>query len=584
MRHFNRRPTRPTDPHPSFASTIGNTDVFNDIQNDGAGSQVVSALWGGTIRTVSQRYGCTNYDQEPRTGAAHGCPQPTYQWWHSGIDIGFGNDTPTLISQWSGTVVTSDFNSGDSDYTILAIQTDAGNIVNIIHGKPLVSVGAHVNIGTPIYQSGNCVAPCAPCGGSSTGPHLHLEIHQAGVICHSSDELNSEGWLFNIPIAGGNQLISPGPGSYLNEFDTRWAVSATLGESTSAPGAIWPSWVNHGAPTSGGQPQVLASNPVAVRQNPNEWDVFATTGNGDLAWWNKMPNCTARWGNPGTGSPGEIILPHPPGQTLGLGIAAVSRKPGTLDVFVTSTNGSKLFHAIGTNSGSCSYNFAWDVDPFSSTPPGFLNTDVAAASANDGNMYVVARDNNNTIWMTHYDNQAWASWLALSALPDSTVPIYGLSAVAWTRSDTNGATLQELFIFLTGANNQVYYGYYATSGWGGWRTYIKQGTSFDSSGKLVAVSWTTFRIDVWVIDRHYSDAGWLWHNAYDPHLYSGWGGWNGQTFYPPPNNMLWSNLSVEAMGYSNIDIVVIATPNRRDFRYYHTSWTSYPSWDALPVS
>jgi hypothetical protein len=76
----------PAAVHPALASTIGNTDYFNDSYNDGVASTVNLMIWGGVPELVNQRYGCTAYPYEPRTGAAHGCPTGIL-YWHSGIDI-----------------------------------------------------------------------------------------------------------------------------------------------------------------------------------------------------------------------------------------------------------------------------------------------------------------------------------------------------------------------------------------------------------------------------------------------------------------------------------------------------------------
>jgi hypothetical protein len=438
-----------------------------------------------------------------------------------------------------------------------------------------------VHIGDHIYDTDSLIpggGSCVPVGHCA---HLHLEVRASAsdvpYATGSFDDVNPEGWLFRAPAAGGNQLISLGPPSYLSEFVISSGPTASLYESDRWP-SNWTSWISDGVPLVNGQAQYLLSSqdPVAVRQGPNEWDVFVVTLNGDLALWYKAPNCSGTW----------LTRAHPVGTTLVNGLAAVSRSSGYLDAFVLSATGA-MYHAIGRRGSGCAYTLSWDpTDPFATNPPAnFL--DVTVASANDNNMYVVAKSG-STVWMTHFDTSVWDSWSPFPALPNGYTPVPGTSAVAWTTSSA-GSSLQQLFAFVRGASGQsyqIFYGYYASTGWGGWQTYAAQGNAFVPSSIFVATSWTTFRIDLFVRDSHYRFGGWLWHDAWDPHLYlpgnAYWSGWTGQNFYAPPNNELGAHLGVEALGYPNIDVTSKATPDEVNYTYWHLCYCNN-SWDALPV-
>ncbi len=168
--------------------------------------------------------------------------------------------------------------------------------------------------------------------------------------------------------------------------------------------------------------------------------------------------------------------------------------------------------------------------------------------------------------------------------------------MAWTTSTTTGSAVNELYTFVrgqSGSDFEMFDGLYRSTGWVGWQTYIEQGSNFVPSSVFVAVTWGTFRIDLFVRDSHYRFGGWLWHDAYDPHRYAGtwtdttcssscWTGWAGQNFYAPPGNEVGTHLGVEALGYQNIDVVVQASPDELNYSYWHLCYCNN-SWDQLPT-
>src|SRR5438477_2182271 len=194
------------------AGTVGNTDIYNDNFNGGTQSSISSGWWGGASHPVTQRYGCTSFSLEDQAaGAAHGCPND-HKYWHHGLDIGV---TGSLYSQLAGTIV-------ESRSAVLGIQAGDGIVVFLIHGTPLVGAGT-VRIGDSVYTVGSLL----PCGGSSTGAHLHFEVHRSGYpFCNNlNDDINPEEWL-NTQCSLGGPLDaigtysgSIGATSYLNWYD-----------------------------------------------------------------------------------------------------------------------------------------------------------------------------------------------------------------------------------------------------------------------------------------------------------------------------------------------------------------------------
>ena len=194
------------------AATIGNTDIYEDGFNGFPQSWVSSGWWGGTSKAVTQRYGCTSdFHEDYSAGIAHGCPGSN-TYWHNGIDIG---GTGTLYSQVTGTVV-------ESASGVLGVQTGNGVVINLIHGTPLVASGT-VNVGTAVYSTGSLT----PCGGTSTGVHLHFEVHKSRYPWCSSlnDDINPEEWLLTQCSVGGSAAGPVGltgvvaAGSYLSWYD-----------------------------------------------------------------------------------------------------------------------------------------------------------------------------------------------------------------------------------------------------------------------------------------------------------------------------------------------------------------------------
>lgn len=89
---------------------------------------------------------------------------------HDGVDIAVPTGT-SLYSAVKGTVVISKYS--ESAGNMITVQTDSGWTVTFMHMESrAVSVGDQIEKGQYVGTSGNT--------GNSTGPHLHLQVHDAG--------------------------------------------------------------------------------------------------------------------------------------------------------------------------------------------------------------------------------------------------------------------------------------------------------------------------------------------------------------------------------------------------------------------
>jgi len=92
---------------------------------------------------------------------------------HKGTDIGRVGYTSPIYASKSGTVIVSKYSNSYGNYVVISHGT--GNTTLYAHmSSRSVSVGQYVTQGTVIGITGNT--------GHSTGPHLHFEIKENGVI------------------------------------------------------------------------------------------------------------------------------------------------------------------------------------------------------------------------------------------------------------------------------------------------------------------------------------------------------------------------------------------------------------------
>jgi hypothetical protein len=425
--------------------------------------------------------------------------------------------------------------------------------------------GTAVHVGDYIYDTGTL--------GLSSGYHLHFEVRgPSGDVPYSQgpwDDVNPEGWLFRIPQPYGQQLTSWSQGD-LGEFVA--SAGSLYSANGYSPTFGQAPWISQGH--ASGQP--LTTDPVTVSQSDHEWDVFAIVQGGDLGWWSYVSGVCPSW----------VLFNRPFPSAPLLAATAVSRYSGYLDVFAVGSNGV-IYQQIGRRypqGGRCAYAWnGWQALTDGGPPP--FSSDIVAVSANDNNIYLVARAG-TALWMTHFDGTGWSTW---DSRGGGRLVSGGLSAVAWAASGTDGSPYTELGVFVLGAdiyNNQQLYDqtyYSGTDSWSGWHSDVSAAGLFTPTTDFVAVGWASYRIDFFVRDQQYGadqqghTFGWIWHIAYDAHI-TGWTSYSN--LFAPPSEMVRGpgHLSVVTLGYPHIDLVAQATADRQVPPNY---WHLNVSWDPL---
>jgi YD repeat-containing protein len=116
---------------------------------------------GGTVQFMWPAQGVFTSGYGPRWGRMH-----------RGIDIAGPVGTP-IVAAAAGVVVTSEWNSGGFGNLVEIRHPDGSKTLYAHNNRLLVRVGQEVQQGEQISEMGST--------GRSTGPHLHFEIHPAGV-------------------------------------------------------------------------------------------------------------------------------------------------------------------------------------------------------------------------------------------------------------------------------------------------------------------------------------------------------------------------------------------------------------------
>jgi hypothetical protein len=140
---------------PAIASTSGNTDYYE------ANDSISSPWWQGTSRPVTQRYGCTYLPApKPEEPGPGWCPASQWQW-HQGVDIGTSGVSIPLSSAVDGTVADWVYTTGLAltcqTLGYLALRTDGGNVIYLLHGSPTVGFATSpkaVHINDNVYTTG----------------------------------------------------------------------------------------------------------------------------------------------------------------------------------------------------------------------------------------------------------------------------------------------------------------------------------------------------------------------------------------------------------------------------------------------
>ena len=132
-----------------------------------SGNQTVSnAALGGYIWPVSSRYITSTFGGRASPGGIGSTN-------HKGIDIGRVGYTTEIHAAKAGTVIVSQYSSSYGNYVV--VSHGSGNTTLYAHMSSIkVSVGTYVQQGQTIGITGST--------GHSTGPHLHFEVVENGVL------------------------------------------------------------------------------------------------------------------------------------------------------------------------------------------------------------------------------------------------------------------------------------------------------------------------------------------------------------------------------------------------------------------
>lgn len=156
----------------------GSASYSTSLASAGGGNLMVSQNCGyvfpiesGIYAPVTSSVGNRN---QPTAGASTN---------HKGTDIGVGVGTK-VHSLYNGTVKAAGYNGGYGNRVV--IEQDDGRTVTYAHlsKSDYYKVGDKVKAGDVIAKSGNT--------GVSTGPHLHLEIHDSDDTVLNSENLFSD--------------------------------------------------------------------------------------------------------------------------------------------------------------------------------------------------------------------------------------------------------------------------------------------------------------------------------------------------------------------------------------------------------
>lgn len=398
-----------------LANTYGNTDAAEQSTN------LVESWWGGASAPVNQRYGCTMVgypeDPPPAPGSGITCPSPYNQGWHQGVDIGMVSTT--LYSQVEGTVrdfVQSCLYAG-CGLGRLAIQTDDGRIVYMLHGSPTnnLYLNGPVHVGDTIYTTGN--------NGPSSGYHLHFEVHRSqyglSTLTCGSEPTGSP----------GSTCDDINPDDFLTGFHPLATTSRT---STSVEAFVrgtdmgaWQYWLDssgvwHGPQSLGSAGGGFDSQVGAASIGSNHEDIFGTGSDGYLyqrywtasqGWssWQQLTGCgggfqgapAAVWWSStnesvfvrGRDSAGATLIhcywtgsqwirdDH--GGHLTADPTVVSTALNSLDVFVLGDSGT-TYHQSWTAGGGWNTGSATSYDNWGTYGSGFRSPPVATVWGTGG--------------------------------------------------------------------------------------------------------------------------------------------------------------------------------------------------------
>ena len=253
-----------------------------------------------------------------------------------------------------------------------------------------------------------------------------------------------------------------------------------------------------------GDQQVFPGCPIAaVSKRPDQLDIFVAGPGGHVGWaaWDQSV-ANGDW-QPWARVPD---LEVPPGAHL----CAVSRDPGRIDLFAVASDGTIATASRYTDWGdwlSIAGGKAAPGAPVTAVSRGANSLDVFVVKA-DGGIYTAA-------WDKDIDGGAWRAWRRIGGLN-----VNPASTVAAVDRDAN-----TLDIFVIGKEGGVWTAAWTGGEWGSW-THVANGQATPGSA-VSAVSRAPGKLDIFIVGE---DLG-VWNAAWDRDFAGGaWRGW-----WPVPN-------------------------------------------------
>ena len=253
-----------------------------------------------------------------------------------------------------------------------------------------------------------------------------------------------------------------------------------------------------------GDQQVLPGSPIAaVSKRPDQLDIFVAGPDGHVGW--------AAWDQSvanGAWQPWARVLDLEAPQAAHL--CAVSREPGRIDLFAVASNGT-----IVTASRHTHWEL-WSPIADGKATPGAPVTAVSR-SANSLDVFVVKADGGiyTAAWDKDIDDGAWQAWRRIGGLEVN--PARVVAAVARDASS--------LDIFVIGKEGGVRMASWTGSDWGSWTT-VPNGQATPGSTVSV-VSRKPNQLDIFIVGQDFG----IWTAAWDRDVADGlWQAWQ-----PVPN-------------------------------------------------
>ena len=321
---------------------------------------------------------------------------------------------------------------------------------------------------------------------------------------------------------------------------------------------------------------------AAVSRAPGNLDLFVIDSNNHVwttywneqAGWDKDPNGQVNPNGHFFQLPGAAIFDHTKQK-----IAAVSRAPGNLDLFVIGLN-NRVWTTFWNQSG---WNSDWFQLP-GTVPFDYTLQQITAVSRAPGNLDLFVIDSNNHVWTTYWNEQAgWDKDPNGQVNPNGHFfQLPGAAIFDHTKQKIAAVSRApgNLDLFVIGLNNRVWSTFWNDkSGWNSDWFQLPGTAAFDyNTQQIAAVSRAPGNLDLFMIDSNDH----VWTTYWD--VQAGWDkDPNGQVnpnghFFPLPGVAVFDHTAQQVTAVSrapgNLDLFAIDPGNHVQSEYWndHVGW------------